>query len=176
MLFRSYQGTTGSNGGTGPQGYQGYQGSTGNPFGGGTFTGAVTMNSTLSVTGATSHTGNVGIGTSSPGYKLDVNGLINTNDQFRSTGGGGDLRVNGNFGGTIAGIGMVGSNPVMFFTNNTERARLDASGNFLVTGVGGLGYGTGSGGSVTQGTSRTTGVTLNKTNGDRKSTRLNSSH
>jgi hypothetical protein len=35
----------------------------------------------------------------------------------------------------------------------------------LLTGSGGLGYGTGSGGAVTQATSRTTGVTLNKTNG-----------
>jgi hypothetical protein len=35
----------------------------------------------------------------------------------------------------------------------------------LVSGSGGLGYGTGSGGAVTQTVSRTTGVTLNKTNG-----------
>ena len=48
---------------------------------------------------------------------------------------------------------------------SVEKARLDSSGNFVVTGSGGLGYGTGSGGAVTQGTSRTTGVTLNKTNG-----------
>jgi hypothetical protein len=47
----------------------------------------------------------------------------------------------------------------------TERMRIDASGNVLVTGTGGLGYGTGSGGAVTQATSRTTGVTLDKTNG-----------
>lgn len=39
------------------------------------------------------------------------------------------------------------------------------SGDVLVFGAGGLGYTTGSGGTVTQGTSRTTGVTLNKTNG-----------
>jgi hypothetical protein len=39
------------------------------------------------------------------------------------------------------------------------------SGDVLVFGVGGLGYTTGSGGTVTQATSRTTGVTLNKTNG-----------
>jgi len=39
------------------------------------------------------------------------------------------------------------------------------SGNVLIFGAGGLGYGTGSGGTVTQATSRTTGVTLNKTNG-----------
>jgi hypothetical protein len=47
----------------------------------------------------------------------------------------------------------------------TARFRLDSSGNTLNVSVGGLGYGTGSGGAVTQGTSRTTGVTLNKTNG-----------
>ena len=39
------------------------------------------------------------------------------------------------------------------------------SGDVLVFGAGGLGYTTGSGGTVTQATSRTTGVTLNKTNG-----------
>lgn len=39
------------------------------------------------------------------------------------------------------------------------------SGNVLIFGAGGLGYTTGSGGAVTQITSRTTGVTLNKTNG-----------
>ena len=39
------------------------------------------------------------------------------------------------------------------------------NGNVLIFGVGGLGYTTGSGGAVTQITSRTTGVTLNKTNG-----------
>ena len=43
--------------------------------------------------------------------------------------------------------------------------RIESSGNVIVTSVGGLGYGTGSGGTVTQATSRTTGVTLNKTNG-----------
>ena len=47
----------------------------------------------------------------------------------------------------------------------TSRMTLDSSGNFLLTSTGGLGYGTGSGGAVTQATSRTTGVTLNKTNG-----------
>jgi hypothetical protein len=55
--------------------------------------------------------------------------------------------------------------PLVFGTSAVERARIDASGNLLVTGVGGLGYGTGSGGAITQITSRTTGVTLNKTNG-----------
>ncbi len=39
------------------------------------------------------------------------------------------------------------------------------NGNVLIGGAGGLGYTTGSGGAVTQDTSRTTDVTLNKTNG-----------
>jgi hypothetical protein len=43
--------------------------------------------------------------------------------------------------------------------------RGDSSGNFLVVGAGALGYGTGSGGTVTQATSKSTGVTLNKSNG-----------
>ena len=44
----------------------------------------------------------------------------------------------------------------------TERMRIDSSGNVLVTSAAGLGYGTGAGGTVTQATSRTTGVTLSK--------------
>jgi len=47
----------------------------------------------------------------------------------------------------------------------TEVMRLDSSGNVLVTNPAGLGYGTGSGGTVTQATSRTTAVTLNKPTG-----------
>ena len=45
----------------------------------------------------------------------------------------------------------------------TERMRIDSSGNVLVTNSGGgLGYGTGAGGTVTQATSKGTAVTLNK--------------
>lgn len=57
------------------------------------------------------------------------------------------------------------SGAMVFRTSTTERVRIDASGNVLVTGAGGIGYGTGSGGAVTQATSKSTGVTLNKTNG-----------
>ena len=46
------------------------------------------------------------------------------------------------------------------------RFRVDSSGNTVNIGTAGLlGYGTGAGGTVTQATSRTTGVTLNKSNG-----------
>jgi hypothetical protein len=42
---------------------------------------------------------------------------------------------------------------------------LTATGTIVSTGTAGVGYGTGAGGAVTQGTSRTTGVTINKTSG-----------
>ena len=62
--------------------------------------------------------------------------------------------------GTIDNTVIGGSTPAAgTFTSVTS------SGNVTITGTGGLGYATGSGGTVTQLTSRTTGVTLNKTNG-----------
>jgi hypothetical protein len=62
-------------------------------------------------------------------------------------------------------VGTTDATAFVVNTNNTERMRVSVTGDVLVTGAGGLGYGTGSGGAVTQATSRTTGVTLNKTNG-----------
>lgn len=62
---------------------------------------------------------------------------------------------------------------IAFKTSGTERMRLTgagnltmSNGNFAVSGsTNTIGYSTGSGGAVTQATSRTTGVTLNKSNG-----------
>jgi sugar lactone lactonase YvrE len=48
---------------------------------------------------------------------------------------------------------------------NTQAYKISASNGVLVTSPAGLGYGTGSGGTVTQATSRTTGVTLSKPSG-----------
>ena len=56
-----------------------------------------------------------------------------------------------------------GANRYNFYAGGTAQNLF--SGDVLVFGAGGLGYTTGSGGAVTQATSRTTGVTLNKTNG-----------
>ena len=67
--------------------------------------------------------------------------------------------------GSAGLLGTNGAKPLVFMTQSLERLRIESGGNVLVTGVGGLGYGTGSGGAVTQITSRTTGVTINKTNG-----------
>jgi hypothetical protein len=97
--------------------------------------------------------GNVGIGTSTPGVKLEVSD--------------GTTRIAaGYIFSTTSYMGTISNHNWGIITNNIIRATMDTSGNFLLsTSGGGFGYGTGSGGTVTQLTSRTTGVTLNKTNG-----------
>jgi len=61
-----------------------------------------------------------------------------------------------------ASLGLTGSNTIGTVNGNIETT---GSGSILVSGTGKIGYKTGSGGAVTQATSRSTGVTLNKTNG-----------
>jgi hypothetical protein len=63
----------------------------------------------------------------------------------------------------ITSVVSSGTNKYNIYASGTAQNYF--SGNVLIFGAGGLGYATGSGGTVTQGTSRTTGVTLNKTNG-----------
>lgn len=55
--------------------------------------------------------------------------------------------------------------PMTFYAGGSERMRIDTSGSVNVTSPAGLGYGTGSGGTVTQATSKSTAVTLNKPTG-----------
>ena len=114
--------------------------------------------------------GNVGIGTASPTQKLQVNS---------SGASGGAIQITNASTGAISTDGLLlgydGSNDVIinnqeatatkFYTSGTERMRIDSSGNVLVTNAARLGYGTGSGGTVTQATNKTTGVTLNKPTG-----------
>jgi len=57
---------------------------------------------------------------------------------------------------------QIAANYTQFVNGGFSRLVIDPSGNVLVTGSGGLGYGTGSGGTVTQLTSKSTAVTLNK--------------
>lgn len=102
----------------------------------------------------------VGIGRiPSAGYKLQTSGTIGAND--------GTVEV---FMAPVAAssaslIGNVSNHAVVVYQNNAEAFRVDTNKNVLVTSSGGLGYGTGSGGTVTQLTSKSTGVTLSKTNG-----------
>lgn len=103
--------------------------------------------------------GNLGVGTASPAVPVDVVG------QIRSLDGTVDLRMLPISASGSAIFGTISNHPLVIYTNNTERMRIDTSGNVLVTSSGGLGYGTGSGGTVTQLTSKNTPVTLNKTTG-----------
>jgi hypothetical protein len=83
--------------------------------------------------------GLVGIGTSSPAFKLDVSGSIRANTgYFRSTNTytvftGADIL------GTTGGITSIGANPIVFGTDGTERARIDSSGRVLVNTTAGYG-------------------------------------
>jgi len=117
---------------------------------------------------------NVGIGTASPQTKIDNTG------SFRSTGVGDPTTGAGLelcYRGSVADVLsynrstsqftelQVRGSPIAFLNAGGERARIDSSGNVLVTSAAGLGYGTGSGGTVTQATSKSTTVTLNKPTG-----------
>lgn len=94
----------------------------------------------------------IGLSSSTGTYKLEVAGNIRASAYYMNTTG------NGSLWNTLAGN-------ILFGTTNLERMRIDSAGNVLVTGSGGLGYGTGSGGTVTQITSKSTPVTLNKPTG-----------
>lgn len=64
------------------------------------------------------------------------------------------------------GVGTAPHTPLEFWVAGSEKMRIDTLGNVLVTGGVGLGYGAGSGGTVTQLTSKSTAVTLNKPSGE----------
>jgi hypothetical protein len=129
--------------------------------------------------------GNLGIGLTPPtgATQNSINlgiGIVNGRDQinlvhnayydgpgvtwkYQAAGSAAMVTVNASTNGiSFFNVGSGSANAAFTFT---ERARLDQSGNLLVVSSGGLGYGTGSGGTVTQITSKSTGVTLNKTNG-----------
>ena len=72
-----------------------------------------------------------------------------------------------NFYGLYLAHTVTGTNTNRYGVYQTDASATNYfAGSVLASGAtGGLGYGTGSGGTVTQGTSRTTGVTLSKNNG-----------
>jgi hypothetical protein len=74
--------------------------------------------------------GNVGIGTSTPGYRLQVNSATE-NGAYITDG----TRAISLINSAVAGGAVMGSftnHPLLITTNNTERMRIDTSGNLLV--------------------------------------------
>lgn len=73
---------------------------------------------------------NVGIGTSSPAAKLDVSGgSIRVNEDGAGTK---VLTIRSDYAGVDPAINVTTNNSLLLMTNNTERARIDSSGNFLI--------------------------------------------
>jgi hypothetical protein len=112
--------------------------------------------------------GNVGIGTASPAVKLDIAGVAkaSTLSLLGTTAfSAGTISQDTNWGMYFKSASAATVDFAWVSSAATERMRIDSSGNVLVTSPAGLGYGTGSGGTVTQATSKSTGVTLNKPTG-----------
>jgi hypothetical protein len=98
--------------------------------------GVVTIGSAISLDPTTANSlvvnssGNVGIGTSSPGTRLDV--LCATNGGFRITDGTQTCLLTPSGVGGIA-LYATSNHPLVFGTNNAERMRIDTSGNVQVS-------------------------------------------
>ena len=70
--------------------------------------------------------GNVGIGTTSPGYPLDIVGFANSSSGFRVTDGTIDNRMSWS-SGNIGFFGTISNHPIAFNTNSIERMRINLS-------------------------------------------------
>lgn len=133
-------------------------------------------NGMITFTPTASATSNLGIANSVGGVVT----LSNTtgSQSIYLKGGGGYLSVSGDGtgstsdrldisvpGGGPVSITSIGTNQNIEFTPNGTGVVKVHKGLFSASATGGLGYTTGAGGTVTQTTSRTTGVTINKASG-----------
>lgn len=113
-------------------------------------------------------TGNVGVGAANAGYygKFTVSGTgyqaITVVDS-EASGAVCGIAANGTVN---VNVGAVSNHDTVLIVNGVPAFKMDTAGNSLhVRATGGLGYGTGAGGTVTQTTSKSTAVTLNKPTG-----------
>jgi hypothetical protein len=73
--------------------------------------------------------GNVGIGTSSPSNKLTIQDASNAKIRFNYSDGNEKAFCNFESSGFTFQVGTAGGDPLIMKTNNTERMRIDSSGN-----------------------------------------------
>lgn len=152
----------------------------------------VSLTGDQTIGGIKTFTSNLGIGTSSPQANLEVSAPLGSNGptlRLSSTGASAtpgqqigaldffnsdtDIPGVAAYVRALAGPSFGVGGQLIFGTQETwntgvlrERLRIDSAGNVLVTSnTGGLGYGTGAGGTVTQATSKSTAVTLNRPSG-----------
>jgi len=78
------------------------------------------------------NTGNVGIGTTSPAYNLDINPASGSPNVRVMRTGGTDFRIGSSITATGALVGTYTNSPISFLTNSTTAMTLTAGGNLLV--------------------------------------------
>ena len=143
-------GISGVDGSSGTPAYQGNDANTGISFG----TDIVTINTGGQARVTTDASGNVGVGTASPAYKFEVQGSVNNffGQRIYNTNAGSSavsyLQIGNDTNGATAQLGLNSSTnttnigganalylvnglsaPVVFGTGNSERMRIDTSGN-----------------------------------------------
>jgi hypothetical protein len=97
-----------------------------------TFTQAMTLDAS----------GNLGVGTTSAGNRVSLKTTgggcwLQTEDSTNTSGG--NVNLFGSLGTGVAAVYTGGANPIAFYTNATERARIDSSGNLLIGTTSGSG-------------------------------------
>jgi len=121
--------------------------------------------------GVATFIGNASLTGSAPTYQGSIRLIDNPSSATAANGGIEFLTstFGSGYGFKIASVDSSGVSLTFAIRQNsaswTEAMRIDNAGNVLVTSAAGLGYGTGSGGTVTQATSKSTTVTLNKPTG-----------
>jgi hypothetical protein len=93
------------------------------------FTGASALGNSLVYDNGT----NVGIGTTTPAYKLDVSGVIKNNDDIISSNGTiSSFMSYSTSSGGAAVLGSISNHDLRLFTNGSTKATITSSGNILI--------------------------------------------